>query len=632
MKVFSKITLPVTLAIALSVLTVAIFSYWYLEKQLFNEMYLERKDDVLRTSKVLLTKEVFSDPYSESSQKNLTQFIENLRAADVIRATIWDLDGNVLASDLASIVGQKATRHDELFSVYQTKRTVFLEKNYDNNSPLQTSVSPIRIALIPLTFDNEVLGVIELHMTNVIIGKTIDQSVYSIAALLLSMGVLLTLALVFVVRKVVVGPIHVITAASQKISKGDFDAVVDLNTNDEIGALAKVFIEMKDHLKENISELERKKMVAEDANRKATAEKLRAEGILNYLRSIGEGVYATDNKGNIVFCNASAAQIAQKTPEDLMGKKSVQYFKFCIGVDKEVCDFVPFQEAVTQKKSQEFSAKTFIIGIDGKKIPVSGTYSPIVKGNHVTGAIVVFQDITKSYELEQLKDRFLSIAAHQLRTPLGSMRWSMEMLEAGDLGKLPKDALDAVQELQKNSSRMMALVNDLLNVSRIDQGTVKEDPKEVDLGEIVAEAVKTLEGDASKKGIVFKFELPKKIPKIFAIRSHVFEAIENLISNSIRYGRSKGTTEIAITAKKEGVLFSVADNGIGIPEEDQSKLFGKFFRASNAAKSFTDGSGLGLSVVKSYVEEAGGTIRFESKEGVGTTFFIQFPSHPTEKA
>ena len=218
------------------------------------------------------------------------------------------------------------------------------------------------------------------------------------------------------------------------------------------------------------------------------------------------------------------------------------------------------------------------------------------------------------------------MAAHQLRTPLGSMRWNMELLQGGDLGKLPKRALDAVGELRKNSDRMMLLVNDLLNVSRIDQSAIKEAPEETDLSEVVLEATKALEGEAEKKNMRCRCSFPEGgAPKIMLVRRHVFEAVENLFSNAIRYGKEGGKVECSIAVTDKEITLSVSDDGIGIPKDDQTKIFAKFFRAGNAVRSFTDGSGLGLSVVKAYVEESGGTISFESEENVGTTFTVKFP-------
>lgn len=363
----------------------------------------------------------------------------------------------------------------------------------------------------------------------------------------------------------------------------------------------------------------------EKINQRVTTEKVRAEGILRYLQSIGEGVYATKRDGTVVFCNTVAAALVGKSPEKILGEESEKIFRFYIKFDQEDRDFVPARYIFQDGKAGNFHPQTFFAAQSGS-IPVSGSFAPILEQGEVTGAIVVFQNISERYALDQMKDRFLSIAAHQLRTPLGSMRWSMELLEGGDFGRLPSKAKRALAELRKNSDRMMFLINDLLSVSRINQEAVKEKPVPTDIGEILTEVVKLLMPEAQKKKIRIDVHLPKDaLPRIQAVKKHLFEAVENLVSNTVRYGRKGGLATFEVSLKDGNLVLSVADNGIGIPKADQSKIFEKFFRASNAATAFTDGSGLGLTVVKSYIEESGGTISFESEEGVGTTFTATFP-------
>lgn len=791
-----------SLAVVFFMATVVFFTHGYLEQYLFDDIFFERKYDILRASNVLLDESVFRDPYTEESQKTFFRFITILRAGDVIRLTIWDTEGTVLSSDLSSIIGKKAVRHKELNVVYQSRQAFFTEKDIDDNDPVQSTIQPVRIALVPIFIEKKFVGVVEIHMANAAVAMLIARSVHSLAVLLVITGAVLILSMAFIVRRVIVNPIRRIALLSKKIQSGDFSSDTDIASEDEIGGLAGDFNQMKASLRKTIDELERRRRAAEQSereqhklseelrrqndsleqnkkaminivediseseeklrvqaqelqrfrlaadksfnhtvitdpdgyilyaneaavsltgfsleemkgktpslwgkqmphefyvdmwhqiktekkpfsgeitnrkkdgtlyiasarivpivddgkvsffvatenditevkkqreqemqyikdleivNQRVTTEKVRAEAILRYLRSIGEAVFATDKVGTIVFSNATAASMIGTTPEDIIGKSSQEVFRFCIGDTDKSCDFLPFYEAIKFKKTLPFSAGSFLLGKEGKKIPISGTLSPIIEVKHIAGAIVVFQDITDRYELERMKDRFLSVAAHQLRTPLGSMRWSMELLEDGDLGKLPKKAKEAVGELRKNSNRMMLLINDLLSVSRINQSEVKEVFSEVNMSDIVEEAVSTLQAEAEKKSITIRVVSPKKLPKISLIRKHIFEAVENLVSNAIRYGKEKGHIQISLAIENGFLVLLVADDGIGIPKIAQGDIFSKFFRAENAIQYFTDGSGLGLSVVKFYVEESNGEISFESKENVGTTFIMKFP-------
>ncbi len=369
----------------------------------------------------------------------------------------------------------------------------------------------------------------------------------------------------------------------------------------------------------------------ESANARIEAEKERAESILGFLKSIGEGVFATDLEGKVIFMNEAAELLTGTTFAEAEHKLSKEVFRFVEETGAEGHPFYLVDNVLGKRRAKNLSSKVFIIRGE-KKIPVSGTCSLIRDAqDQIIGAIAVFQDITKKHELDQMKDSFLSVAAHQLRTPLGSMRWSMELLLNGDLGELPPDAKEAVTQLYDNSQRMVMLVNDLLDVSRIDQNKGKEEKKTVDVISVIRDAVASLAAEAEKRSVTVHLSVPEaSVPGIMAPPKRLYEAFENLISNGIKYNRKDGRLDIAVTQDDKGIEVMIKDTGIGIPKDDQSKIFSKFFRASNAVLKETEGSGLGLSVVKSYLEEADARIFFESVEEVGTTFMIRFPFNPLD--
>lgn len=378
------------------------------------------------------------------------------------------------------------------------------------------------------------------------------------------------------------------------------------------------------------NEIERHSQELEEANILIRTEKERAEGILRFLESIGEAVYATDADRKIIFINKTAAEYIGKSPEEIMGTHTSDHFIFEAGDATDLARQFPIQTVLESQETVIFPNHTFAVKGE-KKLPVTGTASPIIDDeDKLLGVIVIFQDITEKYELEQMKDRFLSVAAHQLRTPIGSMRWSMELLQNGDFGKLPKGASEAVQQLYDNSTRLISLVNDLLDVSRIDQGRAQEEAQDSDIAELIRKVIETLAGEAEQKGVVITYAPSGDLPSIHITQQHIFDALENLVSNAIRYNRQDGTVTIQTSVVEDTIEIRIIDTGIGVPIEDQPKLFSKFFRASNAVRSFTDGSGLGLSVVKSYVEENGGSVSFESQEGIGTTFIVRLPIHQAE--
>lgn len=457
------------------------------------------------------------------------------------------------------------------------------------------------------------------------------EAVTLFGRIMLGSSIFIILVVLYLFERLVLRRLFWLGKSVEEVGKeGRMQSDIFMPGKDEFSVLAKRINEMLLELRKFQRKITNHAEDLEKANARIEEEKERAESILRYLRSIGEGVFATDDKRRIIFMNEAAEKFAGKTFEQVQKSTAADIFTFFrkkhSGIEEKL---LVAKSALEKKKNFIFPHKTFLRK-EEKEIPVSGTCSLIRdEQGDVIGTITVFQDITKKHELDQMKDSFLSVAAHQLRTPLGSMRWSMELLLSGDLGKLPKAATEAVQQIYDNSKRMIVLVGDLLSVARMDQNKGQEEKKPTDVGAIWDEVVKGMRPEAEKRGIALSLDKEKEtFPAIMIPPKHFYEAFENLVSNAIKYNREHGSVQVVVREEKDGILITVTDTGIGIPEDAQSKMFSKFFRAQNAVLKETEGSGLGLSVVKSYLEEAGATISFESKENIGTTFFIKVPFHP----
>lgn len=273
-----------------------------------------------------------------------------------------------------------------------------------------------------------------------------------------------------------------------------------------------------------------------------------------------------------------------------------------------------------------YQGEAFFEKVGKQGLWISFTAAPIRDAHGtVIGAVETLVDTTKIKETERMKSEFLSIAAHQLRTPLGSMRWMMEMLTSGDLGKLPSEAQGMIDQLHENTKRLIRLVGDLLNVSRIEQGRVKDAPERADLVALGRKIVGEIKLDAKRRQVRILFQSHERTLFKVIDPNRFQEVVENLLSNAVKYNHPGGTVRVSLRKEGAHILFQVFDTGSGIPKQDQPHLFSKFFRASNAQKGSVDGSGLGLFVVKSYVEAWGGTIRFVSQEGKGSTFTVSLP-------
>ncbi len=246
------------------------------------------------------------------------------------------------------------------------------------------------------------------------------------------------------------------------------------------------------------------------------------------------------------------------------------------------------------------------------------------KGAEGISAIVVFRNASLEKAVDEAKTEFISLAAHQLRMPLTTVRWYSEMLLSGDAGDITEKQHEYIDEISESNRRMVGLVNQLLSVSRIRLGAFKIDPVPTDVGALVDSVLSELKPGIEKKHM----QIVKKYGTLapFSSDPELLRVVfQNLVSNAIKYTPAEGAITIDVREGDEFVV-EIADNGYGIPHEDQSKIFGQLYRADNIKNKDVEGSGLGLYMVKAIVDEAGGAISFTSEENKGTTFRVTFPS------
>lgn len=227
-------------------------------------------------------------------------------------------------------------------------------------------------------------------------------------------------------------------------------------------------------------------------------------------------------------------------------------------------------------------------------------------------------------ELDRQKDELLSIVSHQLATPVSSVKWYLEMMKDGDLGPLNDEQIKHVTSMQEVSNNLSDLVSMILDVSRIQLGRMHIEKQELDLKGFFHEILEIIEPKAIEKKVNFVKNVPENFPAAKLDKRYTHMTIENLLSNAVKYTPESGTVTFTVTLEGNMLHCSVKDTGVGIPEAEQDKIFGKLFRASNVRNN-VDGNGFGLYVAKGAVEAQGGKIWFESTEGKGTTFFVDLP-------
>ncbi len=371
-------------------------------------------------------------------------------------------------------------------------------------------------------------------------------------------------------------------------------------------------------------QVERNKAVAND--RKSTA----------ILASIGDGVFVIDRHQRLALLNPAAQAISGILEQDALGKLYTEVLRFELEKSGRITR--RFIDSALAGRTSSMEGNTVLVRSDGKRIPVADSAAPIRDAhNTIIGAIVVFRDISKEYELDKAKNEFVSLASHQLRTPLSAINWYGEMLLSGDAGKLNKSQHEYVGEIFDGSQRMVELVNALLDVSRLEVGKLHNEPAPTNVKELAESLEKELAVSIQNKKLHVTRDFAT-LPNVVADPKQLRMVLQNLMSNAVKYTPAKGSVGFTLgRADKHTLasakltqpgsywLFSVTDSGYGIPKEDQSRIFSKMFRADNVRKLDVEGTGLGLYIVKEVVEKMGGRVWFDSMESVGTTFYVVLP-------
>lgn len=360
-----------------------------------------------------------------------------------------------------------------------------------------------------------------------------------------------------------------------------------------------------------------------------TADKVKSEAV---LESMSDGVFVVDKDKRLIFLNGAAEKMLKITDEQkdrVMNRFYGNVFKFKIG--EKNLDYTkdcPLQQAMAEGKPnfrKDLSALTAF----KKPVYVTVSAAPIIDATgDAQGAVAIIRDVTKEKEIEKIQMEFVSIASHELLTPITQVQGHLSMIVDESIGKLDETATKLVGNAYQGIKRISRLVKDLLNISRIERGVIKISPMEIDISSFVENTIKDFQAEAESNELSLTFVKSKKDIKVFADQDRLGEILINLLTNALKFTK-KGGVKIGVSEKKDGfaVVF-VEDTGVGIPKENLQDIFKKFYQVDSSATREAQGTGLGLFISKTIVEMMGGKIWAESKLGQGTTFYFSLPTKP----
>jgi len=238
---------------------------------------------------------------------------------------------------------------------------------------------------------------------------------------------------------------------------------------------------------------------------------------------------------------------------------------------------------------------------------------------------LIVQGFERLVEVNRLKTEFVSIASHQLRTPLTGIKWTINLMKNEKTFPFTGEQARKLDMIEENNQRMINLVNDLLNISRVEQGRLNMEPGLVHLEKIIQDLVKEYKEFSKANNVKLFFTAEKEIRPVFTDRQGIELVLRNLVDNAIRYTKGGGNVKIRLTEKGNFIRYEIQDEGVGIPKDDQKRIFQKFFRSQNVMKYQTQGTGLGLFIAKSIINASKGKMGFKSQENKGTTFWFELP-------
>ena len=584
-----------------------------------------------------IIKNTFKTPLTDLMLTDRNGIVVNGNKIERLYQSLGKLNQNELGKieDEKKYVGIeiKPLQYDSILKLIRNKLTslqivdVFDQKSNDRKKIIVSPVSGVDFYLVG-----------EISVSEVV---SQAQSISKIIALMVTVAVLMAMIYVVLLSTSLLKPLSSLSTMARNISLGKFGQTNPVLGGGELAILGQTMETMANELGEKYVDLE--KLVAERTteieSQKEFLEKSKV-AMMNVLEDVNlaktdlekfklaveeasDHIVITDSEGMVLYANRAVEKITGYSQVEVIGNKAGN--KGGWGGLMEKSFYKKLWKTIKIDK-KVFTGEINNLRKNGEKYIAIASISPILGQNgEVMFFVAIERDVTHEKEVDRMKTDFISLASHQLRTPLSAMRWFAEMLLAGDAGKLSKEQTEFVKNIEQANAKMIVLVNSLLNISRIESGRIVVDPVPTDLKELVLGELKGIEKNIKDKKQTALVSVDRNLPKVNVDPKLIAEVYKNLLTNANKYSPDGGEIEIFISHKDGELISRVSDNGIGIPKVSQDKVFERFYRAPNVLKMETEGTGLGLYLAKAIVESSGGRIWFESEVGKGTTFWFTLP-------
>ncbi len=458
-----------------------------------------------------------------------------------------------------------------------------------------TSIATKNMVFPILEKNKSVKGILYLRADISDIYKNLDKSKMILTQATL-LALVITVFLGFFIAKSVTEPIMDVTVKAEQMAKGDFNQVVEVKSDDEIGRLAEMFNYLREKLDMTLSQI--------------SSEKSKLETILKYM---ADGLIAVDSQGNIIHANPTAMRILDLSEDDLQNK----LYDDIIG-------------KLNKKLMLSNIEKKGFKGEERENIKLNNSifmasYAPFKdERGERNGIVMILQDITERQKLENMRKEFVANVSHELKTPLTSIKSYTETLLDGALDdrQLAGDFLDVINS---EADRMDRLVKDLLQLSRLDYQREVWNKRENNLVKIVDNAILKISITAKNKQQKLSFITQEEEIIGLVDKDKIEQVVLNILTNAIKYTPEHGNINISLIRERSQAILTIKDDGIGIPSKDLPRLFERFYRVDKARSRMLGGTGLGLSIARQIIEAHEGTISIDSEEGKGTQTTITLP-------